>query len=157
MAKGRDYLVGYGNPPVEHQFKKGRSGNPAGRPKKKRDSFHEMFERMLGEKVTVNQNGQPQKITREEAVMLKALEKALTGKGNEATKFLELIAKLRAVGAKLSQTKAMDEHVKTKTGVLLLPTPASSVEQWLKETENMLLAGWKYDVHGNIVEDPDHE
>lgn len=25
--------VGYGNPPKEHQFKKGQSGNPAGRPK----------------------------------------------------------------------------------------------------------------------------
>ena len=30
----KDYDVGYGKPPKQHQFKKGQSGNPAGRPKK---------------------------------------------------------------------------------------------------------------------------
>lgn len=30
-----DYEVGYGRPPKEHRFRKGQSGNPNGRPKKK--------------------------------------------------------------------------------------------------------------------------
>lgn len=32
-AKGEEYAVGYGKPPAEHQFKKGQSGNPTGRPR----------------------------------------------------------------------------------------------------------------------------
>ena len=31
--QGEEYIVGQGKPPREYQFKKGTSGNPAGRPK----------------------------------------------------------------------------------------------------------------------------
>jgi uncharacterized protein DUF5681 len=30
--QGKSREIGYGKPPKEHQFKKGQSGNPAGRP-----------------------------------------------------------------------------------------------------------------------------
>lgn len=31
----KDYQIGYGRPPAEHRFNKGKSGNPRGRPRKK--------------------------------------------------------------------------------------------------------------------------
>ena len=33
MTRGRDYEVGYGKPPKSTRFRKGQSGNPAGRRK----------------------------------------------------------------------------------------------------------------------------
>ncbi len=33
-----DYDTGYGKPPKKHQFKKGKSGNPKGRPKKAKEN-----------------------------------------------------------------------------------------------------------------------
>jgi uncharacterized protein DUF5681 len=32
-GRGKPSRVGYGNPPAEHRFRKGQSGNPGGRPK----------------------------------------------------------------------------------------------------------------------------
>lgn len=48
--------VGYKRPPVAHQFKKGQSGNPKGRPKKS-TSKRNILSRVLGEKQRLN--GQP--------------------------------------------------------------------------------------------------
>ena len=51
-----DYEVGYRKPPVATQFKKGQSGNPAGRARGKA-SLATLLERAISANVVVNEDG----------------------------------------------------------------------------------------------------
>lgn len=75
-----DYPVGYAKPPSATRFKKGQSGNRAGRPKKKKaGTFAETFDGILGEEVTLTWFGKPRKVSRREAIIAGQIQKALSG------------------------------------------------------------------------------
>ena len=64
----KDYEVGYGKPPKEHQYKPGQSGHPG--PKKRKEdltgSAIELFralKKALGRKITITEKGKPKRIT----------------------------------------------------------------------------------------------
>ena len=48
--------IGYGKPPKRSQFKKGKSGNPKGRPAGKKN-FATYLDTMLKSKVPISENG----------------------------------------------------------------------------------------------------
>jgi hypothetical protein len=75
---GDPYEVGFGKPPKHTRFKKGRSGNPQGRPPKKPDVYSELT-KVLGEDVTIIVDGQPKKVTVQQALLLRLREQALRG------------------------------------------------------------------------------
>src|SRR5258706_8730777 len=56
-----DYEVGYGKPPKKHRFKKGQSGNRAGRPRGKKSYVMYLREEYEAE-VEVKENGETKKI-----------------------------------------------------------------------------------------------
>jgi hypothetical protein len=58
--------VGYGRPPIEHQFKPGRSGNPFGRPKGARRFTADLLDE-LGEIVAVTSGDQKRAVTKSSA------------------------------------------------------------------------------------------
>lgn len=85
--------VGYGRPPRAARFQKGRSGNPAGRPKGKRSSLP--HETILGQSVTIVENGVPRQVTAEEAFLKKLLKDSLSGKDAAALDMLGLIERAK--------------------------------------------------------------
>ena len=78
MKKKRDYETGYAKPPKSGQFKRGRSGNPKGRPKGSKD-FRTDLRDVLDAKVAVTEDGKPRKVTSQKATLMRLREQALQG------------------------------------------------------------------------------
>jgi hypothetical protein len=75
---GDPYEAGFGKPPKRTRFKKGRSGNPKGRPPRKPDVYSELT-KVLREKVTVTIDGQAEKVTVQQALLRRLRDQALRG------------------------------------------------------------------------------
>jgi hypothetical protein len=78
--------VGYKQPPVVHQFKKGKSGNPRGRPRKTERSYtpRQMRRDILSvgnSSTSIKTSKGIKKVTVIEAVRLRTVSKALSGHG----------------------------------------------------------------------------
>lgn len=80
-----DYKVGYGKPPKSSQFKKGQSGNPNGRPRKKEPlpvhqrTPHEVFRSILHQKRFVTIDGQEQELSTLEVIYHAIIKEATKG------------------------------------------------------------------------------
>ena len=72
------YKVGYGCPPRETRFKKGRSGNPRGRPKGSQN-LTTVLNRVFSERVTIPKHGRKITMTKLEYVAHQLVEKATAG------------------------------------------------------------------------------
>jgi Family of unknown function (DUF5681) len=63
-----DHEVGYGRPPRHSRFRKGRSGNPRGRPRGSKN-LATLFAEALDETVVVKEDGRRRAITKREAIV----------------------------------------------------------------------------------------
>lgn len=70
--------VGYGKPPQNFRFKKGRSGNPRGRPKGALN-MATVLARTLREKVVIDANGKRKTVSKLEAAIAQLVSKAMSG------------------------------------------------------------------------------
>ena len=88
-----DVPLGYGKPPRNTQFQKGNSGNPRGRPRNRRREIP--YDDVLGQMVTIRDDGRERKITAAEAFLLYLTKKGLEGCGASARSSLEAIETAR--------------------------------------------------------------
>jgi hypothetical protein len=90
------YAVGYGKPPIQHQFKPGKSGNDVGRPKGQK-SEEAILRQLLSRKVSIREGDRLRKITLLEAVWHRIVQDALGGNLKAAAFALNRYAALKAV------------------------------------------------------------
>jgi hypothetical protein len=82
--------VGYRKPPRHGQFKKGRSGNPRGRPKGSRNLATVLAD-IIAEPVTITENGQRRSISKLEAAAKQLVNRAATGDPRAAQQLFSLV------------------------------------------------------------------
>ncbi|HKT23694.1 MAG TPA: DUF5681 domain-containing protein [Terriglobales bacterium] len=70
--------VGYCEPPEHSRFKKGKSGNPKGRPKGT-INMTTILKKTLSETIDVEENGEKKTISKMEAAVRKLIDEAITG------------------------------------------------------------------------------
>lgn len=102
--RGNDYDVGRAKPPKHTQFKKGESGNKAGRPKGSKNLSTLIMEAAHGQ-VTATIDGKKRKISKVQATTMQLATKAAAGDPKAMLKFLDWVDEIeaRAAAARPSQ------------------------------------------------------
>jgi len=89
----KDDGVGYRRPPRAGRFIKGRSGNPAGRPRARHREAP--YEAVLGQMMTIREGGVERQVTAAEAFVLQLTKRGLEGDGISARESLAMITQAR--------------------------------------------------------------
>jgi hypothetical protein len=87
-GSGSNYEIGYGKPPRQHQFRRGRSGNPKGRPRGAKNTAT-LTREILDEKIEFSSGTGVRKISRREAILRSFGEFALDGDTKSAAFLLQ--------------------------------------------------------------------
>jgi hypothetical protein len=88
MAK--DYEVGYRKPPKNTRFRKGRSGNPKGRPKGHKN-ISTIMKDLMDRTVTIKQNGQERRVPFNEAFVHRLAGRSLDGSPRDMIALMKAI------------------------------------------------------------------
>jgi hypothetical protein len=119
-----EYEVGYGKPPKQHQFQKGRSGNPSGKAKQPKTFGDVLYERLMSEEA-VTEDGKARKLTKFAQMVDAMADEAITNKDSKC--FNSVVGALKSGG----HFKRSDPE--QQSGVLVVPIKSTSIEEWERD------------------------
>jgi hypothetical protein len=88
-AASPEYEVGYRRPPKHSQYRKGQSGNPGGRPKRRQreaSDFGAILKEILEQEISVSSNGHSKIVRKSDALIMSAVDRAM--RSNQAARLL---------------------------------------------------------------------
>ena len=88
-----EYEVGYGKPPKSSQFRRGKSGNPKGRPRGSLKLATDLAAE-LNEQITVREDGKSRRVSKQRALIKSLMAKALQGDVRANAAVLALYARV---------------------------------------------------------------
>ncbi len=96
------YPVGYGRPPLQTRFKRGQSGNPAGRRRQKNPkgaaNVAAVLAEIFNEKVTVRDGETKRKMTTLEAFIRSLVKSASQGNPTAIAKIMSIASEAKLIG-----------------------------------------------------------
>jgi Family of unknown function (DUF5681) len=101
-STGGDYTVGYGRPPQHTRFQPSRSGNPKGREKGSKN-LSTLFSEELAQTVTLTENGKRKKMSKRQALVKQAINKALSNDLKAAALVFDQIRRCEGLAAPVQQ------------------------------------------------------
>ena len=91
----RDYAVSCGKPPLHTRFQKGKSGNPKGRPRGKKN-ISTLLSTALNASIVVVANGRRRKVTKREAIVTQLVNKSAAADLKATQMVLTMLRELEA-------------------------------------------------------------
>jgi hypothetical protein len=122
--------VGYGKPPQNSRFKRGRSGNPKGRPNGSLN-LATVLQRTLRETIVISENGRRKVMTKLEAAVAELVRKATSGDGHAIRYLCQLVTSAEERSVVVEPTTQLSE-----TDQKVMATILKRFQQSLKEKNN---------------------
>ncbi|MCW3780366.1 DUF5681 domain-containing protein [Defluviimonas salinarum] len=102
-------------PPKHGRFRKGQSGNPNGRPKKRAGAGStSAFDIIVDKTLTITRSGVPQEVSVEEALQHRTYQDAIAGNRSARRDVLKMIAKREQVLAKMAPAPSVQVKQRTE-------------------------------------------